>query len=50
MTVMKNITNRMLNEDMVLIYDKYFNQEEINDFISFTKPRQVINGLNQHLK
>ena len=37
MTVMKNITNRMLNEDMVLIYDKYFNQEEINDIISFYK-------------
>jgi len=33
--VFKNITNKMLNEDMVVLYDKYFTQEEINDFIHF---------------
>ena len=35
--VFKNITNKMLNEDMVVIYDKYFSQEEINDILSFYK-------------
>lgn len=33
----KSITNRMLNEDMVVLYDKYFSQDEINDFIRFYK-------------
>lgn len=33
----KNITKKMLNEDMVEIYDKYFTQSEINDYIAFYK-------------
>ena len=35
--VVKDITNKMLNEDMVVLYDKYFSQDEINDFIHFYK-------------
>ena len=37
MQIMKNISTRMLNEDMLILYDKYFTQEEINDFIHFYK-------------
>jgi hypothetical protein len=37
MQIMKNISKRMLNEDMLILYDKYFTQEEINDFIYFYK-------------
>lgn len=33
----KNITKKMLDEDMVEIYDKYFTQSEINDYIAFYK-------------
>jgi len=33
----KGIAKNMLNEDMVLLYDKYFNENEINDFIAFYK-------------
>ena len=31
------MTKRMIAEDMVVIYDKYFTQSEINDFIAFYK-------------
>jgi hypothetical protein len=37
MQIMKNISTRMLNEDMLILHDKYFTQEEINDFIHFYK-------------
>ena len=37
MQIMKNISKRMLNEDMLILHDKYFTQEEINDFIYFYK-------------
>jgi uncharacterized protein len=37
MQVMKGITSRMLNDDMVALYDKYFTQSEINEFIAFYK-------------
>ena len=33
----KEITKKMLEEDMVVLYDKYFSQNEINDFITFYK-------------
>lgn len=33
----KGIVKKMLNEDMVLLYDKYFTENEINDFIAFYK-------------
>jgi hypothetical protein len=33
----KEIAKVMINEDMVIIYDKFFSQDEINDFISFYK-------------
>ena len=33
----KEIVKMMINEDMVIIYDKYFSQDEINDFIGFYK-------------
>lgn len=32
---MKVIMKKLIDEDMVIIYDKYFSQNEINDFISF---------------
>ena len=32
---LKIITKKLINEDMVIIYDRYFSQNEINDFISF---------------
>ena len=34
---MKPIMNKMLNEDMVAIYDKYFTESEIKDYIAFYK-------------
>jgi len=37
MQIAKEISKKMLNEDMVASYDKYFTQNEINDFILFYK-------------
>ncbi len=34
---MKPIMNKMLNEDMVAIYDTYFTESEIKDYIAFYK-------------
>jgi uncharacterized protein len=34
---LKEIMEKLINEDMVIIYDRYFSQNEINDFISFYK-------------
>ena len=34
---MKPIMNKMLNEDMVAIYDKYFTESEIKVYIAFYK-------------
>lgn len=35
--MIKGISKRMINEDMVALYDKYFTQSEINDYIAFYK-------------
>lgn len=37
MQEVKEFSKKLIDEDMVVIYDKYFSQEEINDFISFYK-------------
>jgi len=37
MKVAKDICTKMINEDMVIIYDKYFSQAEIDDYIRFYK-------------
>ncbi len=37
MPVVRNIIKRMLDEDMVAIYDKNFTESEIKDFIAFYK-------------
>lgn len=37
LAAMKPIMNKMLNEDMVAIYDKYFTESEIKDYIAFYK-------------
>jgi hypothetical protein len=37
MEASKQIAKKLLNEDMVEIYDKYFTQQEIDDFIAFYK-------------
>jgi len=37
MQTVKDISKRMKDEDMVALYDKYFSQNEINDFIAFYK-------------
>jgi len=37
MTATKEMAKKLINEDMVAIYDKYFSQSEINDFIAFYK-------------
>jgi len=37
MPIMKDIVKRMVDEDMVVIYDKYFTESEIKDFIAFYK-------------
>jgi uncharacterized protein len=37
MMVMKDIMKRLINEDMVAIYDKNFTESEIKDFITFYK-------------
>lgn len=33
--VMRTITNRLLNEDMTVLYDKYFTEAEIKGLVSF---------------
>jgi hypothetical protein len=37
MQTIKIITKKMMDEDMVALYDKYFSQNEINDYIAFYK-------------
>jgi uncharacterized protein len=37
MKIAKEICSKMINEDMVVIYDKHFSQAEIDDFIRFYK-------------
>jgi len=37
MKIAKETCNKMINEDMVVIYDKYFSQKEVDDFIRFYK-------------
>jgi uncharacterized protein len=37
MPIMKDIAKRMMDEDMVVIYDKYFTESEIKDYIAFYK-------------
>lgn len=37
MQTVKEVSKKMINEDMVSLYDKYFTQNEINDLISFYK-------------
>ena len=37
MEASKQVAKKLLNEDMVDIYDKYFTQQEIDDFITFYK-------------
>lgn len=39
MPIMRDIAKRMMDEDMVPIYDKNFNKKEIKDFIRFYKSR-----------
>lgn len=35
--VMMTITKRLLNEDMTVLYDKYFTEAEIKDLVAFYK-------------
>jgi len=35
--IMMDITNRLLNEDMVEVYDKYFTEKEIKGLVAFYK-------------
>jgi hypothetical protein len=37
MQIVKNKYKKMMDEDMVALYDKYFSQKEINDLIAFYK-------------
>ncbi len=37
MQTVKVMVKKMMDEDMVTVYDKYFSQNEINDYISFYK-------------
>jgi len=39
MEASKKVAMKLLNEDMVDIYDKYFTQQEIDDFIVFYKTK-----------
>lgn len=39
MPIMRDIAKRMMDEDMVTIYDKNFSKKEIKDFIRFYKSR-----------
>ena len=43
----KKIAQKLLNEDMVNIYDKYFSVEEIDDFITFYKTKSGQKMLSQ---
>lgn len=36
-SVLTNITNRLINEDMVLLYDKYFSEKDIKEMNAFYK-------------
>ena len=33
----KEVSKKLIDEDMVVLYDKYFTQNEINDYITFYK-------------
>jgi hypothetical protein len=35
--VMKDITKRLMNEDMLAIYDKYYTEKDIKDLVAFYK-------------
>ena len=35
--VMMDITKRLMNEDMLAIYDKYYNEKDIKDLVAFYK-------------
>lgn len=37
MQAVKDISKKILDEDIVIIYDKYFTQSQINDYITFYK-------------
>lgn len=37
MQTTRAILKKMMDEDMVALYDKYFSQKEINDYIAFYK-------------
>jgi len=37
MLIVKDVMKKMMDEDMVTVYDKYFTQSEINDCIRFYK-------------
>ena len=37
MQTAKDISKKMIDEDMVVLYDKYFTQDEIKDFVTFYK-------------
>ncbi len=37
MQTVKVMVKKMMDEDMLTVYDKYFSQNEINDYISFYK-------------
>jgi len=37
MQTAKEVSRKLIDEDMVLLYDKYFTQNEINDYITFYK-------------
>jgi len=37
LAMLKDIMSRLINEDLVPIYDKYFTEAELNDFITFYK-------------
>jgi hypothetical protein len=53
MQIMKSISTKMLNEDMLILYDKYFTQEDITDFISFyktTSGQKMINATPEMTK
>ena len=43
----QKIAMRLVNEDLVDIYDKYFTQEEINDFIVFYKSKSGQKMINK---
>jgi uncharacterized protein len=47
---MNNIMKKLRTEDMVTLYDKYFTEKEINDYLTFYKSTSGVKWLSAQVK